>query len=84
MENTQLYQFTLNFLLNQTPVNQGGSAGVRLTLAGQQGVQGLGPTLQLFSVNLALLAVAHLTPLAHEEQTRPPLLSTVGPEPEKW
>lgn len=48
-----------------------------LTLVGQQSIQGLGPLLQLFSTYAPLLIVAHLTPLTHEEQTRPPLCCTV-------
>lgn len=50
---------------------------VKLTLAGQQTVEGLGPFLQLFSTDLPLLTVAHLTPLTHEEKVRPPFCSAV-------
>lgn len=51
-----------------------------LTLAGQQSIQGLGPLFQLFSTDAPLLTVAHLTPLTHEEQARPPFCSTVDPD----
>ena len=40
-------------------------------------MQRLRPLLQLFSSDLPPLAVAHLTPLTHEVQARPPLFSTV-------
>lgn len=50
---------------------------LELTLTGQQGVQRLGPTFQHIVTDPPLALMAHLTPLAHEMHTRPPLCRTV-------